>query len=86
MQSRSGQFGGLTGGAGDASVDHVENSGADDDQSGVEEHALLVIGVGVAEEETGDDVDEQADEGEGVGRDSLVKARGRGQSCTTATC
>ncbi len=61
--------GDLVGLAGDAAVDHVKEAGADDDEAGVEEHANVVVGARVAEEEGGDNVDEQADEGEGVGRD-----------------
>ena len=61
--------GDLIGLAGYAAVDHVEEAGTDDDEAGVEEHADVVVGAGVAEEEGGDDVDEETDEGEGVGRD-----------------
>jgi len=61
--------GDLVGLAGDATIDHVEEAGADDDEAGVEEHADVVAGARVAEEEGRDDVDEKADEGEGVGRD-----------------
>jgi len=59
----------LVGLAGDASVDHIEEACADDDDARVEEHADIVFRACVAEEECGDDVDEQADEGERVGRD-----------------
>jgi hypothetical protein len=62
--------GDLVGLAGDAAVDHVEQAGADDDEAGVKEHADVVVGARVAEEEGGDDVDDEADEGEGVGGDA----------------
>ena len=59
--------GDLVGLARDAAVDHVKDAGADDDEAGVDEHADgVVVAAGEAEEERGDDVDEQADEGEGV--------------------
>jgi len=59
----------LVGGPGHAAVYHVEDASADDYQSGVEKHALLVVGVGKAKQEGCDDVDQQADKGKGVGRD-----------------
>ena len=61
--------GDLVGLAGDAAVNHVEEAGTDDDEAGVEEHADVVVGACVAEEEGCNDVDDEADEGEGVGRD-----------------
>ena len=61
--------GDLVGEAGDAAVDHVKEAGSDDDEASVEEHADVVVGARVAEEEGGDDVDDEADEGEGVGGD-----------------
>lgn len=51
----------------DASIDHVEDAGADDDDSGIEEHADVVVGIGEAEEYGCADVDDESDEGEGVG-------------------
>ena len=59
----------LVSSASDAAVNHVEDSGADDDQACVDEHALLVFGVGVTEKKSRNDIDQQADEGEGVRRD-----------------
>ena len=60
----------LVGLASDAPVDHVEEAGAEDNAAGVEEHDSSVGSVGLAEEEGGNDVDDEADEGEHVGRDS----------------
>ena len=42
------EAGDAVGGAGDLSVDQIEEAGEDDDQAGVEEHALLVGGVGAS--------------------------------------
>ena len=55
---------------GDAAIHHVEDAGADDHQSRVEKHAAGIGGVGVAKEKRGDDVDDEPDEGENVGRDA----------------
>jgi hypothetical protein len=44
--------------------------GAEDDHAGVEKHAAGVGGVGVAKQECGHDVDDQADEREHVGGDA----------------
>src|ERR1019366_3739827 len=38
----------LVGGAGHPAIHHIENAGAYDHQSGVEKHAALVLGVGIA--------------------------------------
>src|SRR3974390_89554 len=62
------ELGDLVGGAGHAAVHHVEDARTDDYEPGVEKHALLVVGVGEAKQEGCDDVDQQADEGKGVGR------------------
>ncbi len=62
--------GDLIGLAGDTAIDHIEESRADDDQAGVKEHADVVFRACIAEEERGDYVDEEADEGERVGRDT----------------
>ena len=64
------EAGDAVGGAGDLSVDQIEEAGEDDDQSGVEEHALLVAGVGGAEKDGGPSIDHQSHEGEDVGIDA----------------
>ena len=51
------ETGNLIGFAGDTAVDHVENSGAKDDQAGLKELPLR-------QKHGGDDVDQQADKGE----------------------
>ncbi len=56
--------------AGDTAVHHVKEARPDDDEAGIEKHADVVFCAGVAEEEGRDDVDDEADEGEGVGRDA----------------
>ena len=60
----------LVSSAGDAAVDHVEDARSDNHQPGVEEHAALVLGMGIAEENARDYIDQQPDEGECVGRDA----------------
>src|SRR5580698_5115311 len=69
IEERS-EAGDAVGGAGDLSVDQVEEAGEDDDQAGVEEHALLVVGVGGGEQDGGPGVDQQSHEGEDVGIDA----------------
>ena len=66
----SSEAGDAVGGAGDLSVDEIEESREDDDQSGVEKHALLVRGVGGAEQDRSPCVDDQSHEGEDVGIDT----------------
>ncbi len=56
--------------AGDASVNHVKDAGSDDDQTGVEEHADVIVLIGEAEEDGGSGVDYQPEEGEDIGRDA----------------
>ena len=62
--------GDLVGLARDAAVHHVKQAGTDDDQARVEKHAVGVIAARIAEEDGGHDVDEQANEGQGVRRDA----------------
>ena len=52
-----------------AAVDHVEDARAKDHERRVEEHAVGVACVGMSEEKRRDDVDDQADEGQHIGRD-----------------
>ncbi len=56
----------LIGCPGHTAIDHVENAGPNDDQPGVEKHAALVLGVGVAEQNAGHHIDQQTYEGERV--------------------
>ena len=62
--------GDLIGLPGNATVHHVEDACADDDQARVEEVADVVVAVRKAEEDGRDDVNDQADEGEDIGRDT----------------
>ena len=62
--------GDLVGLARHPSVHHVEDAGPDDDQAGVEEQANEIMLVGPAEENGGGGVDDQAQEGEHVGRNT----------------
>jgi hypothetical protein len=62
--------GDLLGLAGDAAIHHVEDSRTYNDQAGVGEHADIIMGPGIPEQEGGAGVDDQAHEGEDVGRDA----------------
>src|SRR5271165_2562040 len=62
--------GDLIGLASDAAVDHVEDAGSDYDQSGVEEHADVIVLIGEAEEDGGSGVDDQPEEGEDIRRNA----------------
>jgi hypothetical protein len=61
--------GDLVGLARHPSVHHVEDARADDDETRVEEHAVGVVSAREAEETRRDDVDDQPEEGQHVGRD-----------------
>jgi hypothetical protein len=50
--------------ASDAAVYQVEESGADDDQAGIEKHAALVVAVGIAKQKRGVGVDHQSHHGQ----------------------
>ena len=52
-----------------SAVNQVEEPRANDDQSGVAEHAGLVFGIGVSKEKSSNDVDDQTQECEHVGID-----------------
>ncbi len=60
----------LVGLAGNASVHHVEDAGADDDQGGINEHAYVIVLIGVTEKNGGGGVDDESDKREDVGRDA----------------
>src|SRR6185437_103507 len=62
--------GDLVGSAGHAAINHVKDSSPNDHQPGIEEHARVISGTGKTEENRGNNVDDQADEGEYVGRDA----------------
>src|SRR6185437_13964847 len=62
--------GDLVGSAGHAAIHHVKDSSSNDHQPGIEEHARVVSGIGKTKEDCGNNVDDQADEGEHVGRDA----------------
>src|SRR5581483_1932396 len=64
------EAGDAVGGAGDLSVDKVEKAGEDDDQAGIDEHALLGGGIGRAEQDGGPGVDDESHERENVGIDA----------------
>src|SRR5208337_753506 len=53
-------------GSSHGAIHQVEETGSDDDQPGVAEHASLTVGVSVAEQKSRDDVDHQTQEGEHV--------------------
>jgi hypothetical protein len=56
--------------AGDAAVYQVEKSRADDDQSGIEKHAALVVAVGITKQKRGVGVDYQSHHGQEIGIDA----------------
>jgi len=56
------EAGDAVGGAGDLSVDQIEEAGEDDDQSGIKKHVLLIVSVGRAEQDGGPGVDHQSHE------------------------
>ena len=58
------------GAAGDTAVDHVEDAGADDHQARIEEVAVGIHRAGMTEKERRNDVDNESDEGEDIGRDA----------------
>jgi uncharacterized protein with HEPN domain len=62
--------GDLMGLAGDAAVDHVKDSRADDDEAGIQKHADVVLFVAEPEEHGSAGVDDQAESGEDIGRDA----------------
>ena len=47
----------LVAGAGDAAIDQIEESCPEDHEAGIEEHAGLVVGVGVAEQKCSHGID-----------------------------
>ena len=53
-----------------STVEHVEDSRAEDDHSRVEKHGRVVRRIGMAEKKCRDDVDHKPDERECVGRDA----------------
>src|SRR5262249_33927906 len=67
--------GDLTGSARHAAVHHIKNAGAYDHQTGVEEQAIMVLRVSVAEENAGNGVDYQSDKRKHVWRNA-----GQGQA------
>ena len=63
--------GDLVGGARHAAVHHVKDAGADDDQPGIDKAArLIVVRAGKAKKQRRRHIDDQADEGQHVGRDA----------------
>src|SRR6185437_7856516 len=62
--------GDLVGSAGHAAIHHVKDSSSNDHQPGIKEHTRVISGTGKTEENRGNNVDDQADEGEHVGRDA----------------
>ena len=64
------EAGDAVGGAGDLSVDQIEEAGEDDYQAGVDEHALLVRSVGRAAQDRGPGIAYQPHEREHIGIDA----------------
>jgi len=62
--------GDLLGLAGDTSVNHVENAGADDDKAGIKKHANVVVLIAKAEQDRRAGIDDEAEEGEDVRRNA----------------
>src|SRR5208282_5796588 len=56
--------------AGDAAIHQVEESRSDDDQSGIEKHAALVVAVGISKQKRGVGVDQQSHQSQAVGIDA----------------
>ena len=51
-------------------IHHIEDSGSDDDQTGIGEHANVVMLIGQSKEHGGGGVDDEANEGKSVGRNT----------------